>query len=443
MKRNSNICFIALFAMTILGACSNENDLDSIVIPQDNTATDVQGRFDNTPFQWDYTYSTDKVTDDKLIFIGDLMQAGTEEAVMTRSTTDRRSSGRPSTGRPSGRRPAGGRPIPGGPDQNYRDEDIFISNPIPVYLGAAFPEKEFGNSFKPEILYPRNPVDVIFNFPRPFIGEVIKENGSIGYKKLLTQALDSKEYELFLKGGAKESFEFMCTEYFSYSDIEKAFSANAGLAGIFSTKIKNNTKSVNVKSRLFGQLISKNFTVSIDVPTNGFFKDKTKDTASENPVYVYSLTYGKVAFLSVESEYSFEQVKTAVEAGIKYKIFSAGGSFSKSDMEIISKSRITLFIIADDDPNGHTFYTLDNITNSFNLSYSLYNPGYPVFCQGNYTKDNSAFYLKASSTSGGRVSGDSTSGGSSSRREGGSSSRRSGDSSRSSSGDGRTSSNRR
>lgn len=26
MKRNSNICLIALFAMTILGACSNEND---------------------------------------------------------------------------------------------------------------------------------------------------------------------------------------------------------------------------------------------------------------------------------------------------------------------------------------------------------------------------------------------------------------------------------
>lgn len=429
MKRNSNIFLIALFAMTILGACSNEDDLDSIVISQENTEADVQGRFDNTPFQWDYTYSTDKVADDKQIYIGDLMQAGTEETVMTRSTTDRRSSERPS----SYRRPGTDRPTLGAPDQNYRDADIFISNPIPVYLGAAFPEKEFGNSFKPEILYPRSPVDVIFNFPRPFIGEVTKENGSIGYKKLLTQALDSKEYELFLKGGVKESFEFMCTEYFSYSDIEKAFSANARLAGIFSTKIKNNTKSVNVKSRLFGQLISKNFTVSIDIPTNGFFKDKTKDTAPENPVYVYSMTYGKVAFLSVESEYSFEQVKTAVEAGIKYKIFSAGGSFSKSDMEIISKSRITLFIIADDDPNGHTFYTLDNITNSFNLSYSLYNPGYPVFCQGNYTKDNSAFYLKASSTStdGGRVSSEITSGGSHSRRDGGGSS------------SGRTSSSRR
>lgn len=395
MRQKHYIYLVALccLATGLLGACSNEEELDSVVVPQDDKTENTQGRFDETPFAWDYTYSTDKEADSDQIFIGDLMQAGLDEGVATRTTTNRRSSGS-STGRGGGSRRGSG-----SADENYRDEDIFISNPIPVYLGAAFPEKEFGKSFKPEILYPRNPIDVIFNFTRPFFGEVTKEHGSIGYKRLFTQALDSKEYEQFLKGGAKESFEFSCTEYFSYSDIEKALSASAGLAGIFSTKIKNNTKSVNVKSRLFGQLISKNFTVSMDVPVDGFFKDHAKDTVPENPVYVYSMTYGKVAFISVESEYSFEQVKTAVEAGIKYKIFSAGGSVSKSDLEILSKSRITLFIISDDDPNGHTFYTLDNIKNSFNLSYSLYNPGYPVFCQGNYTKDNSAFRLKTSSGS--------------------------------------------
>lgn len=392
MKQKHSIYFVALFclATSLLGACSDEDELDSGVVQQDNKIENRQGRFDETPFVWDYIYSTDEEVDSSQIFIGDLMQAGLNEAVTTRATTDSRNYGGRTDRRGSVRRGSGST------DENYRTEDIFISNPIPVYLGAAFPEKEFGKSFKPEILYPRNPIDVIFNFTRPFFGEVTKEHGSIGYKKLFIQALDSKEYEQFLKGGSKESFEFACTEYFSYSDIEKALSGSAGLAGIFSTKIKNNTKSVNVKSRLFGQLISKNFTVSMDIPVDGFFKDPAKDTVPENPVYVYSMTYGKVAFISVESEYSFEQVKTAVEAGIKFKIFSGGASYSKSDMEILSKSRITLFIISDDDPNGHTFYTLDNIKNSFNLSYSVYNPGYPVFCQGNYTKDNSAFHMKSS-----------------------------------------------
>lgn len=402
--RNKTYKYLAALCVgtMLFCSCSNDEELDSNIIVQENSNNE-KGRFDDVPFKWDYTYSTDSDKNENQIFIGDLAFVGSSEGqeIGTRGAADRYIKPGVATTRPS-------KPSTGGGD-GYRKEDIFITNPIPVYLGAAYPEKEFGKSFKPEILYPRNPVDVIFNFTRPYFGEITKENGSIGYKRLLSEALDSKEYLQYLKGGAKESFEFNCSEYFSYSDIEKAISTNAGLAKIFSAKIKNNTKSVNIKSRLLGQLISKNFTVSIDIPVNGFFKDKSKDSSADNPVYVYSITYGKVAFLSVESEYSFEEVKAAVEAGINYKIFSAGGSYSKHQQEIIAKSRITLFIIADDDPSGHTFYTMDNIKNSFNLSYSVYNPGYPIFCQGNYTKDNSAFYLK--SDSGGRRRGSSNTSG--------------------------------
>lgn len=182
MKQKHYIYFVALccLATGLLGACSNEDELDSIVVPQDNKTENMQGRFDETPFVWDYTYSTEEEADSNQIFIGDLMQAGLNEAVTTRATTNRRSySNR--TGREEGVRRS-----TSSTDENYRTEDIFISNPIPVYLGAVFPEKEFGKSFKPEILYPRNPIDVIFNFTRPFFGEVTKEHGSIGYKKLFT-----------------------------------------------------------------------------------------------------------------------------------------------------------------------------------------------------------------------------------------------------------------
>lgn len=51
----------------------------------------------------------------------------------------------------------------------------------------------------------------------------------------------------------------------------------------------------------------------MEVPANGFFKDKSKDSSSENPVYVRSISYGKIALLAIESEYSFEEVKKAVE----------------------------------------------------------------------------------------------------------------------------------
>lgn len=296
---------------------------------------------------------------------------------------------------PGGTRPGGTRP-------SYTDStttsNILISDPNIIYVGAAFPESEFGKNFSKELLYPRNPIDISTSFPDSYIGEITKETGSLGYKKFLKEVLKSSEYKNFIQNGGRESLDFQCTEFFSYSDISKAFSSNAGLANIFSAKVQSNSHKTNIKSRLLGQLISKNFTVTMEVPANGFFKDKSKDSSSENPVYVRSISYGKIALLAIESEYSFEEVKKAVEAGIKWKIFNAGGSFSAKDTEILQKSTITLYLISDDTKGeaNQFFNSLDDIQRAFKINYSESNFGLPIFCKGFYTKDNSIFKITIS-----------------------------------------------
>ena len=320
---------------------------------------------------------------------------------LTRSNTNRRrgetgsSSRRPGETGSSSRRPGGTRP-------SYTDStttsNILISDPNIIYVGAAFPESEFGKNFSKELLYPRNPIDISTSFPDSYIGEITKETGSLGYKKFLKEVLKSSEYKNFIQNGGRESLDFQCTEFFSYSDISKAFSSNAGLANIFSAKVQSNSHKTNIKSRLLGQLISKNFTVTMEVPANGFFKDKSKDSSSENPVYVRSISYGKIALLAIESEYSFEEVKKAVEAGIKWKIFNAGGSFSAKDTEILQKTTITLYLISDDTKGeaNQFFNSLDDIQRAFKINYSESNFGLPIFCKGFYTKDNSIFKITTS-----------------------------------------------
>lgn len=161
----------------------------------------------------------------------------------------------------------------------------------------------------------------------------------------MKEVLRSQEYKNYLTSKARESMSFSCTEFYSYSDIEKAFATNSGLGSIFSAKVKSNSKKTNIKSRLLGQLISKNFSVTMDLPSSGFFKDRNNDYSSENPVFIRSISYGKIALLAIESEYSFEEVKKALEAGIKFKIFSAGGNYTSKDVEILQKSTITIYVI--------------------------------------------------------------------------------------------------
>lgn len=131
----------------------------------------------------------------------------------------------------------------------------------------------------------------------------------------------------------------------------------------------------------------------MECPVNGFFKDRNNDYSSNNPIYIRSLSYGKIALLAIESEYSFEEVKNAVEAGIKFKILSTGGNYNNKHAEILQKSTITIYVISDNTSGnvGGYFSSLDEIKNAFTVSYSTSNPGLPIICKGCYTKDNS-FY---------------------------------------------------
>lgn len=390
---------ILLFGIGLFSSCSqDDNDLSissDLNIPSDVSTRSIshptEGRFDDAPFQWDYFFSTDSLrdrSDELIVYPVKVQDSDTIPTALTRSSlnNNRRSIWDRGYSRSSTR--------PGyNPDTSTTN--ILISDPSIVYVGAAFSESEFGKDFSKEILYPRNPIDISTSFPDPYLGEITKETGSFGYKKFMKEVVRSAEYKTFLQKGGRESLDFQCTEYFSYSDIEKAFSSNAGLAKIFSAKVQTNSKKTNITSRLLGQLVSRNFTVTMDVPANGFFKDKSKDTSSENPVYVRSISYGKIALLSIESEYSFEEVKKAVEAGVKWKIFSAGGSYSSKDTEILQKSTITLYLISDD-TNGNVnqfFNSLDDIKNAFQINYTDANYGLPIFCKGYYTKDNSIFTL--------------------------------------------------
>lgn len=378
-----------IFMLLITVACSTLDEPEVQIVDNIKDTNTVNGRFDEKPFKWDYIISTDSIDDS----VGLINIYPVKVEKQSRSISDR-----PGLGTTN--------PV----------SDILVTDPNIIYVGAAFPESEFGGGFGKEILYERNPIDIATSFPDSYIGEITRPTGSIGYKLFMKEVLRSQEYKNYLTSKARESMSFSCTEFYSYSDIEKAFATNSGLGNIFSAKVKSNSKKTNIKSRLLGQLISKNFSVTMDLPSSGFFKDRNNDYSSENPVFIRSISYGKIALLAIESEYSFEEVKKALEAGIKFKIFSAGGNYTSKDVEILQKSTITIYVISDNtegDANQY-FSSLDEIQNAFKVSYSQYAPGLPIICKGCYTKDHSVFNIYVpvprdpGNTNGGRHSGGGT-----------------------------------
>lgn len=322
--------YLLLFGF-ILASCQKEEGNNS------------DGRFDAIPFKWDYVFNS---TDDDYLFIG---------------------------------------------DQFLSVENRLAITPPNLYVGAVYGEKDFGSSFSPEITDARNPIDVIFNFTKPFTGTINKEHGSVGYHTLFSEALNSKPYKEYM-ANRHSPYEIKLTEIYTNKDILKAFPNNIALSELLYEEAEKDFKKKGKRSRMIGELCSKSFTVYMDFPVNGFFKEK-ENLPERNPVYIHSLTYGKTACFVVESDYPYGETEEA--------ILSKLSRYNMTDKtkDIINSLDIILFTASDNSQTAKVFKTVQDLEDFIDSPFSEDSYGYPVYCQGNYTKDNTAFYLNSSKRS--------------------------------------------
>lgn len=326
MKRN---VLISLLLFSVFSGCQKEESI--------NNESKIKGRFDNIPFKWDYTFTSN--TDEQL-FIG---------------------------------------------DRFISVENRFTITPPPLYVGAAYNEKDFGTSFSPEITNARNPIDIVFNFHIPFTGTVNQEHGSIGYKTLLAESLNSKQYKEYIKN-KHSPYEIRLAEIYSNQDIRKVFSNNTKLGEIISGEIKQISNKKDIKSRLIGEIRSESFTVYMDFPVNSFFKDEVG--TKEDPVYIHSLTYGKVAYFVIESSRSYEEIAQVILS--KFALQNA----PDNEKDILKESTIEAFTISDERQTAKVCKTFQNLDDFINTPFTENTYGYPIYCQGVYAKDNTFYNNK-------------------------------------------------
>ncbi|MEO7094613.1 MAG: thiol-activated cytolysin family protein, partial [Polyangiales bacterium] len=126
-------------------------------------------------------------------------------------------------------------------------------------------------------------------------------------------------------------------------------------------------------------------------PTVTLDEVQSKMDETRPPVYVSSVTYGRMVLFTFESEYS------ATEMGAALEFAYSGGVDVKGDVSVtykdmISKSKITAFILGGD--AGTAVQTIDSYAGLIAFiktggNYSRESPGAPIAYKLNYLKDNS------------------------------------------------------
>lgn len=194
-----------------------------------------------------------------------------------------------------------------------------------------------------------------------------------------------------------------------YSEIEQVHSerqlnmalgvqASWGL-GIASLRSSFDWSEQDARSRYVVRYTQAYYTVDLDAPASpsallapdiSLAEVQDKMDAQRPPVYVSSVTYGRMVLFTFESQYSSEEMSAALDFAY------SGGSDVKGDVsvtykDILSQSKITAFILGGD--AGTAAQTIDSYEalNSFlktGGNYSRQSPGAPIAYKLSYLKDN-------------------------------------------------------
>ncbi|UTF93048.1 hemolysin [Elizabethkingia anophelis] len=366
-------------------SCNRDDNGNST---QSNDLKTKAGRFDNKPFSWDVQTKQNQ----NGIFLGDL-NVGVSGLNASASNSN--------LGTANG--------------------NVFI-NSANVYPGAVFPKPSIDSyAFDAEIRYDKNPYDLNFMFPVPYtIEDIDSPKGLTTYNKKISEALGSTNFSNYINSGYKKEVDYSATEVYNYEDVKKAFSFNTKLGGLFSTKMTENKHNQKYNSIYFARLVSTSFDVIFEQSRDGFFKsgDINKDLqnagsnssgggrngfgsstsstpsqyfASGEPYFIKQMSYGKFAYLAIESEYSYSEVKRTIEATFDAWKISGKAEYSEEIKRVLSKSTVTVFSTGDSGVESYWGTSLDNLYSMFKVTYNSNFYGYPVYTQIRSVKDDKLY----------------------------------------------------
>jgi thiol-activated cytolysin len=274
----------------------------------------------------------------------------------------------------------------------------YAANSDSMYPGAIVGADSVVGGLFTQIVLPRAPATISVSLEN-LAGTkqaVIDEPSLSSYRDALSSILDAE-----ITGSTPANLYSEIEEVHSESQLNMALGIQASWSlGVASVKSSFDWSSRDVRSRYVVRYMQAYYTVDLDAPgePSALF-DSTVRLADVQgklderrpPVYVSSVTYGRMVLFTFESQYSAEEMSAALDFAYSGGI-DIRGDVSVTYKDIISQSRITAFILGGD--AGTAAQTIDSYDALIAFiktggNYSRQSPGAPIAYKLSYLKDNS------------------------------------------------------
>jgi thiol-activated cytolysin len=224
----------------------------------------------------------------------------------------------------------------------------------------------------------------------------IKEPSLSAYRDALAGILDAE-----ITGSTPANLYSEIEQVHSEQQLNMALGIQASWGlGVASLKSSFSFSDTKIRSRYLVKYTQTYYTVDLDAPQSPsallradvkLADVQSQMDAAHPPVYVSSISYGRMILFTFESEYSAEEMGAALEFAYSGG-YDVSGQVSVTYKDILAKSKITAFILGGN--AGAAATTIDSYDKLMAFikdggNYSRESPGAPIAYKLNYLKDNS------------------------------------------------------
>ncbi|MEZ4363498.1 MAG: thiol-activated cytolysin family protein [Kofleriaceae bacterium] len=274
----------------------------------------------------------------------------------------------------------------------------YAANSDSLWPGALVAGDSLYDGLFTQVVMPRKPMTISVSLEN-LAGTkkaTVAEPSLSAYREALSEILTKT-----ITGATAANIYSEIEEVHTEQQLGLALGVNVGWAlGTASLKSSFNFQKQDTRSRFVVRFTQGYYTVDLDAPESPSsllgrqvsLEDVQEKMNDENPpLYVSSVTYGRMVVFTFESEYSSDEMAAALEFAYSGGI-DVSGSVSVTYKDMISSSKITAFILGG--AGGDATQTIDSYEALIEFiknggDYSAASPGAPIAYKLSYLRDNS------------------------------------------------------
>lgn len=249
-------------------------------------------------------------------------------------------------------------------DMNYKPITTAQIKPITVSVSFS------ANNISATIEHPS------LSATRQFISDVVRQNGV---------------------GEQRSSFEYTVNRFTSYHELKVAFGSNVNTGALFwksSSSTSSEEHKISKNTGLYVKFVERNFTLDMDLPQGSIIEGSLsqEETGGYSPVYVSSITYGRIGILTIETNESSDYASSVINEAFQKIFVSKSSSLTSEEKRILNSAEMKVYLIGGSgDANVQSVSGYQGFIDclSGGGTFSADNPGVPIYCSYAYLSDNS------------------------------------------------------